>query len=145
MSFDRLYIDSEEKRQESWHLAQFCLFERMEKRKKQGEKGKKRADVSSLFLMMGKGDGIENKKRYRKWGKEREGGGVVGKYSLGTSSTFWFPLASYLRAISRTSSYPAVKATMPKRDQMSDMVPVTRHDLNTMQRFFVSHVKSIYT
>jgi hypothetical protein len=51
--------------------------------------------------------------------------------------------ASYLRLASLTASYPAVINTIARSDTISEPVPVMRHPRKTMQRFVVSHVKSI--
>lgn len=52
--------------------------------------------------------------------------------------------ASKRRVSSRRNSYPAERATTPRRETMRERVPVTCHQRKTRQRFSVFQVKSIY-
>lgn len=62
---------------------------------------------------------------------------------LGRSSCLFVTTFSYRLDAERSASYPAVIATMARRETMRLRLPRMCHHGKTMQRFFVSQVKSI--
>jgi hypothetical protein len=67
----------------------------------------------------------------------------MGADLLGSSSCVLLTNVSYLRDAERSASYAAPRATIARRERMSEGVPLMCHQRKTMQRSCVLQVNSI--